>query len=64
MIHATTIGIDTAKRIFFLHGENGAGKLVLRQRLTREQLIPYPANHPACTIAIEAGCAVHEAVRN
>ena len=33
MTHATTIGIDTAKRIFFLHGEDGAGKVVLRQKL-------------------------------
>ncbi len=48
MTHATTIGIDTAKRIFFLHGESAAGKVVLRQKLTREQLVPtWQINLPA-----------------
>jgi hypothetical protein len=31
MTRATTIGIDTAKRIFFLHGENG--RVTRRERV-------------------------------
>jgi transposase len=54
MNHFQTIGIDTAKRIFFLHGENAAGKVVLRQ-MTRERLILFLANQPRTTIAMEAG---------
>lgn len=38
MIHTQTIGIDTAKRVFFLHGESAAAEVVLRRKLTREQL--------------------------
>ena len=48
-----TIAIDTAKRVFFLHGENEFGKVILREKLTRERLLPYLANQPASTIAIE-----------
>ena len=42
-----TIGIDTAKRVFFLHGEDARGKVVLRERLTRERLLPFLVNQPA-----------------
>jgi len=63
MIHVTTIGIDTAKRIFFLHGEKSAGKMVLRQKLTRQQLISYLALQPLGTIAIEAVCGAHHWAR-
>ena len=41
-----TIGIDTAKRIFFLHGEDARGRVMLRERLTRERLLPFLANLP------------------
>ena len=63
MTHSLTIGIDAAKRIFFLHGESTVGKVVLRQKLMREQLIPYRANQPLCMIAIEAGCGAHHWAR-
>jgi transposase len=63
MAHSTTIGIDAAKRIFFLHGEDAAGKVVFRHKLMRDRLIPYLANIPRCTIAIEAGCGAHHWLR-
>jgi hypothetical protein len=37
MTHTQTIGIDTAKRIFFLHGESDAGRVVLPKKLSRDQ---------------------------
>jgi transposase len=58
-----TIGIDTAKRVFFLHGENELGKVILREKLTRERLLPFLANQPVSTIAIEAGCGAHHWAR-
>jgi transposase len=58
-----TIGIDTAKRVFFLHGEDARGKVVLRERLTRERLLPFLVNQPASLIAIEAGCGAHHWAR-
>jgi transposase len=63
MNHSQTIGIDAAKRIFFLHGENAAGKVVLRQKLTRENLIPFLVNQPRSTVAMEAGCGAHHWAR-
>jgi hypothetical protein len=35
-----TIGIDTAQRVLFLHGEDAQGKVVLREKLARERLLP------------------------
>ncbi len=59
MSNTCTIGIDTAKRVFFLHGEDAGGKVVLREKLTRERLLPFLANRPVSMIAIEAGCGAH-----
>jgi transposase len=58
-----TIGIDTAKRVFFLHGEDARGKVILREKLTRERLLPFLANQPLSLIAIEAGCGAHHWAR-
>jgi hypothetical protein len=41
-----TVGIDTAKRVFFLHGEDVRGEVILREKLTRERLLPFLANQP------------------
>jgi transposase len=48
---------------FLLHGENAAGKGVLRRKLTRESLIPFLANQPCSTIAMGAGCGAHNWAR-
>jgi transposase len=48
-----TIGIDAAKRVFFLHGENANGKVVLREKLSRERLLPFLGNQPVSTIATD-----------
>jgi transposase len=56
MSSTQTIGIDTAKRVFFLHGEDARGKVILREKLSRERLLPFLANQPVSVIAIEAGC--------
>jgi transposase len=45
--------------VFFLHGENELGKVILREKLTRERLLPFLPNQPVSTIAIEAGCGAH-----
>lgn len=50
-----TIGIDAAKRVFFLHGEDAGGRVILREKLSSERLLPFLANQPVSTIAIEAG---------
>lgn len=58
-----TIGIDAAKRVFFLHGEDASDKVVLREKLSRERLLPFLVNQPVSTIVIEAGCGAHHWAR-
>lgn len=61
MNHTQTI--DSAKHIFFLHGENAVGKVALRQKLTRDQLMPLLANQPLSMVALEAGCVAYHWAR-
>ena len=50
----TTLGIDLVKNIFQLHGVDMAGKVVVRKKLRRKDLIPFISQLPPCAIAIEA----------
>jgi transposase len=63
MSHTRTIGIDTAKRVFFLHAEDANGKIIVREKLSRDRLLPFLANQPVSTVAIEAGCGAHHWAR-
>jgi len=58
-MNVTTIGIDLAKRIFFVHAEDGKGRVVLRKKLSREALPREIARLPPCTIAMEACGGAH-----
>jgi transposase len=51
-----TLGVDVAKNLFQLHGEDGHGRVVLKRRLRRDQLGAFVAQLPACVIGLEA-CA-------
>ena len=53
-MNITTIGIDIAKRIFQLHGIDKNGKVVLKKKLMRDQVLNYMANLPKCLVGIEA----------
>lgn len=59
MDKVTTVGIDLAKRVFALHGVNGAGRVVLRKTLRREQLVETVAGLPPCLIGMEACSGAH-----
>lgn len=48
------LGIDLAKNIFQLHGEDLTGQVVLQRRVRRDRLMLEIKALPACTIAIEA----------
>ncbi|MCZ7656003.1 MAG: IS110 family transposase, partial [Rhodocyclaceae bacterium] len=43
-MQATTIGLDLAKNVFQVHGEDAHGKVVVRKRLTRGQVLRWFAN--------------------
>jgi transposase len=50
----TTLGIDLAKSVFQLHGTDAGGKVVLRKRLRRNQVLEFMASLPRCLVGIEA----------
>jgi transposase len=53
-MNAIMIGLDIAKSVFQVHGEDAAGKVVLQKRLTRSQMEPFFAKLPPAVIGIEA----------
>ena len=58
-MHATTIGLDIAKSVFQIHAEDETGRVVLRKRLTRHQLLRFFAQHPPALIGMEACGSAH-----
>ena len=58
-MNITTLGIDIAKNVFHLHGTDENGKVVLRKRLRREQLLAFMQNLPACLVGMEACGSAH-----
>jgi len=61
MDEVTTIGIDIAKHVFQFHGVDGAGEVVMRRRLRRDQVAAptesrsSPAEKVLCPLLIVAG---------
>lgn len=54
MKKVSVLGIDLAKNVFQFHGVDDKGKVVLRKKLTRAQVIPFMANLPPCLVGMEA----------
>lgn len=54
MEQITTVGIDLAKRVFALHGVDGAGRVVLRRTVKREELVELVAGLSPCLIGMAA----------
>lgn len=54
MNEVTVVGIDLAKNVFELAGQNRAGRLVYRKRVRRSKLRETVAQLPPCLIAMEA----------
>jgi transposase len=49
-----TLGVDIAKNIFQLHGVNCNGRVVLKRRVMRDQLLEVLAQIDRCTVVVEA----------
>lgn len=54
-----TLGIDLGKNSCSLAGMDASGAVTLRRRMTREGLIKFTAELPACVVAMEACCGAH-----
>jgi transposase len=53
------LGIDMAKHVFHAVGMDDTGKIVLRKRLSRHDLVPFVAKLPIVLIGIEACSGAH-----
>jgi transposase len=58
-MQVTTIGVDLAKHVFQLHGVGADGRVLLRQKLRRSQMITFFARLPPCLVAMEACATAH-----
>jgi error-prone DNA polymerase len=59
----TMIGLDIAKSVFQLHGIDASGKVQLKRKLRRSELIPFFERQPRCTVVMEACGAAHHWAR-
>lgn len=57
------IGIDLAKHVFQLHGNDARGHVCFSKQLKRDQLLPFLARQPACLVALEACGGAHHWAR-
>ena len=54
-----TIGLDLAKTAFQVHGADVSGRVVLRKKLRRPQVLAFLAQLPSCVVAMEACGGAH-----
>lgn len=59
MTQVSMIGLDIAKSVFQVHGEDAQGRLVLQRRLRRSQMKPFFAGQEPIRIGIEACGSAH-----
>lgn len=62
-MHVTTVGLDLAKNVFHIVGLNGAGREVLKKRLSRTQVLRHFTNMPRSVVAMEACAGSHHFAR-
>ena len=55
----TTVGIDLAKNVFQVHGVDQRGKVVVRKRLRRQQVLTFFTQQPPCLVGMEACGGAH-----
>ena len=59
MSEITTVGLDLAKNVFQAHGADAAGRVALRKKLRRDQVLAFFSQLPACVVAMEACGGAH-----
>jgi transposase len=59
MEKVTTIGLDLAKNLFQVHGVDAAGKVVLRRKLRRGEVLDFFAALPPAVVGMEACGGAH-----
>jgi transposase len=59
----TTAGLDLAKRVVQVHGEDSAGHVIVRRPLKREAVLSWFAQRPPCVVGMEACASAHHFAR-
>jgi transposase len=59
MNEITTVGLDLAKQIISLCGEDAGGRVVVRRTLRRDAVLAWFAQRPACLVGMEACSSAH-----
>ncbi|MEP7181168.1 MAG: IS110 family transposase [Betaproteobacteria bacterium] len=59
MNEITTVGLDLAKRVVSLCGEDAGGRVVLQRTLRREAVLAWFAQRPPCLVGMEACGSAH-----
>lgn len=59
MSKVSIIGVDLAKQVFQLHGNDRRGHTVFGKQLKRDQVLAFLATQPACLVAMEACGGAH-----
>lgn len=59
----TTIGLDLAKNVFQVHGIDADGRVVLRRKLRRSEVLRFFEALPACLVGMEACATAHHWAR-
>ena len=62
-MNISMIGLDTAKSYFQVHGVDQAGKVQLKRKLKRSELIPFFEKLQNCRVVLEACGAAHHWAR-
>lgn len=50
----SVIGVDLAKKVFQIHGNDQSGKTVIKKQLSRKKLMEFIVNLPPCLIGMES----------
>lgn len=58
-MQVSTIGLDSAKSVFQVHGVDREGRAVLRRKVRRDQLVALFSNLKPCLVGIEACATAH-----
>jgi transposase len=58
-----TIGLDLAKNVFQLHAVDAEGRVVLRRRLRRSEVVRFFARLSPCLVGMEACAGAHHWAR-
>lgn len=59
MSDVVTVGLDLAKSVFQVHGAEDVGRVVLRKKLRRAQVLAYFEKLSPCVVAMEARGGAH-----